>query len=71
MTHKNVVSWNLMNSGYLLGLKPDQVTASNVINAYFQCGHVDDARRMFSEISRKDEICWTTMIVGYAQNERE
>ncbi|QHN95945.1 hypothetical protein HN51_043869 [Arachis hypogaea] len=88
MTHKNVVSWNLMISGYvklgnhdecirlfnkmkLLGLKPDQVTASIVINAYFQCGHVDDARKMFSEIPKKDEICWTTMIVGYAQNGRE
>ncbi|XLT31647.1 hypothetical protein HN873_062939, partial [Arachis hypogaea] len=80
-TYKNVVSWNLMISGYvklgnhdkcfqlfnkmkLLDLKPDQVTASI-------CRHVDDARRMFSEIPRKDEICWTKMIVGYAQNRRE
>ncbi|XLR34550.1 hypothetical protein HN51_043873 [Arachis hypogaea] len=55
----------------LLGLKHDQVTASIVINAYFQCGHVDDARRMFSEIPRNDEICWTKIIVGYVQNGRE
>ncbi|RYQ96987.1 hypothetical protein Ahy_B08g092948 isoform B [Arachis hypogaea] len=61
----------LFNKMKLLGLKHDQVTASIVINAYFQCGHVDDARRMFSEIPRNDEICWTKIIVGYVQNGRE
>ena len=88
MTNKNVVSWNLMISGYvklgkpdecihlfnkmkLSGLKPDQVTVSNVLNAYFHCGRLDDARKLFSEIPKKDEICWTSMIVGYAQNGRE
>ncbi|XP_020963817.1 pentatricopeptide repeat-containing protein At2g21090-like [Arachis ipaensis] len=56
-TYKNVVSWNLMISGYVKLGNHDK--------------HVDDARRMFSEIPRKDEICWTKMIVGYAQNRRE
>ena len=88
MIDKNVVSWNLMISGYvkmgnpnecihlfnemqLSGLKPDLVTVSNVLNAYFQCGRVDDARNLFIKLPKKDEICWTTMIVGYAQNGRE
>ncbi|KHN16630.1 Pentatricopeptide repeat-containing protein [Glycine soja] len=52
-------------------LKPDLVTVSNVLNAYFQCGHAYDARNLFSKLPKKDEICWTTMIVGYAQNGRE
>ncbi|RZB95072.1 Pentatricopeptide repeat-containing protein [Glycine soja] len=55
----------------LSGLKPDLVTVSNVLNAYFQCGHAYDARNLFSKLPKKDEICWTTMIVGYAQNGRE
>ncbi|XP_068494960.1 pentatricopeptide repeat-containing protein At2g13600-like [Phaseolus vulgaris] len=88
MINKNVVSWNLMISGYVkLGkpdecihlfdemqlstLKPDIVTFSNVLNAYFQCGRVDDARNIFSKLPKIDEICWTTMIVGYAQNGRD
>lgn len=88
MIDKNVVSWNLMISGYvkmgnpnecihlfnemqLSGLKPDLVTVSNVLNAYFRCGRVDDARNLFIKLPKKDEICWTTMIVGYAQNGRE
>jgi pentatricopeptide repeat protein len=53
------------------GLKPDQVTISNVLGAYLQCGYVDEASKIFSEIKGKDKICWTTMIVGYSQNGRE
>lgn len=55
----------------LWGLKPDQVTISNVLGAYFQCGYVDEASKIFNEIKEKDKISWTTMIVGYAQNGRE
>jgi pentatricopeptide repeat protein len=62
---------HLFNKMQLSGLKPDQVTVSNVLNAYFQSGRVDDARIMFSKVAKKDEICWTTMIVGYAQSGRE
>lgn len=62
---------HLFNKMQLSGLKPDQVTLSNVLKVYVQCGHVDDARKMFNEIPKKDEICWTTMIVGYAHNGRE
>ncbi|KAI9087351.1 hypothetical protein K1719_030671 [Acacia pycnantha] len=56
---------------YLSGFKPDQITVSNVLNAYFQRGCVDDAKTMFGKITKRDEICWTTMVVGYAQNGRE
>ncbi|KAH0970533.1 hypothetical protein GBA52_022689 [Prunus armeniaca] len=53
------------------GLKPDQVTVSNILRAYFQSGNIVKARKVFDEIREKDKICWTTMIVGYAQNGRE
>ncbi|KAI5402285.1 pentatricopeptide repeat-containing protein At2g22070 [Lathyrus oleraceus] len=62
---------HLFDKMRLSGLKPDQVTVSNVLNAYFQSGRVEDAGNMFSKIAEKDEICWTTMIVGYAQSGRE
>lgn len=56
----------------LASLKPDQVTISIVLNAYFQTRRVDEARNMFREIKgKKDKVCWTTMIVGNSQNGRE
>ncbi|KAI3834958.1 hypothetical protein MKX03_025299 [Papaver bracteatum] len=72
---KNVVLWNSMISGYLknglAGVKPDLVTVSSVLGANFQSGFIDDATRTFKEIEEKDGVCWTTMIVGYAQNNKE
>ncbi|XP_017982165.1 PREDICTED: pentatricopeptide repeat-containing protein At2g22070 [Theobroma cacao] len=53
------------------GLKPDEVTVSNVLGAYFQRGLIDEASKIFGMIKNKDKVCWTTMIVGYAQNGKE
>ncbi|KAI9191866.1 hypothetical protein LWI28_014718 [Acer negundo] len=53
------------------GLRPDQVTVSNVLGAYFQRGCIDEAGRLFRVIKEKDKVCWTTMIVGYAQHGKE
>lgn len=56
----------------LANLKPDQVTISNILNAYFQAGRVEEAINLFHRIKgKKDKVCWTTMIVGYSQNGRE
>ncbi|KAK9269288.1 hypothetical protein L1049_001058 [Liquidambar formosana] len=62
---------DLFREMQLSDLKPDQVTVSNVLGAYFQSGYIDEARKTFSEIKEKDKVCWTTMIVGYAQNGKE
>ncbi|KAI3866938.1 hypothetical protein MKW92_043499 [Papaver armeniacum] len=53
------------------GVKPDLVTVSSVLGANFQSGFIDEATRIFKEIKEKDGVCWTTMIVGYAQNNKE
>ncbi|XP_059638193.1 pentatricopeptide repeat-containing protein At2g22070-like [Cornus florida] len=55
----------------LSGLKPDAITVSNVLGAFFQRGYIDEAHETFSEIKEKDKVCWTTMIVGYTQNGKE
>ncbi|KAA8523154.1 hypothetical protein F0562_009577 [Nyssa sinensis] len=62
---------DLFREMQLSGLKPDQVTVSNVLGAFFQNGYIDEARKTFSEVKEKDKICWTTMIVGYTQNGKE
>lgn len=61
----------LFSEMQLSGLKPDQVTFSNILTAYIQCGNIDEAYNTFSEIKEKDKVCWTTMIVGCAQNGKE
>lgn len=82
---KNLVSWNLMISGYLKNgqpdkcielfqkmkfsnFMPDQITFSNVLVALFQIGCIDEAIQIFRKIEGKDKVCWTTLLVGYAQN---
>ncbi|XP_021277027.1 pentatricopeptide repeat-containing protein At2g22070-like [Herrania umbratica] len=62
---------DLFRKMQLGGLKPDEVTVSNVLGAYFQRGLIDEASKIFGMIKNKDKVCWTTMIVGYAQNGKE
>ncbi|KDP35701.1 hypothetical protein JCGZ_10473 [Jatropha curcas] len=62
---------DLFHEMQVLGLRPDQFTVSNVLCAYFQSGFTDEAGKVFNEIRKKDNICWTTMIVGYVQNGKE
>ncbi|MFS7894570.1 putative tetratricopeptide-like helical domain superfamily, DYW domain-containing protein [Helianthus anomalus] len=88
MRNQNVVSWNLMISGYmknglpeksielfsemkLSGVKPDVVTNSNVLGAFFQMRRIHEAQKLFAKIEKKDTISWTTMIVGHVQNGKE
>ncbi|KAI7739458.1 hypothetical protein M8C21_012339 [Ambrosia artemisiifolia] len=55
----------------LSGVKPDVVTVSNVLGAFFQMGRIGEAQKLFAEIEKKDVISWTTMIVGHVQNGKE
>uniref|UniRef100_A0A7N0VKM3 DYW domain-containing protein n=1 Tax=Kalanchoe fedtschenkoi TaxID=63787 RepID=A0A7N0VKM3_KALFE len=52
-------------------VQPDLITNSSVIGAYFQCGCVEEAVKLFSDIKEKDRVCWTEMIVGYGHCGRE
>ncbi|KAJ4958190.1 hypothetical protein NE237_025301 [Protea cynaroides] len=53
------------------GIKPDLVTVSSVLGAFLQIGTIEEAERLFREIEKRDQVCWTTMIVGYSQNGKE
>ncbi|CAM0913138.1 unnamed protein product [Alopecurus aequalis] len=43
------------------------ITAA-MLDMYVKCGELEDARRVFDELSSVDLVLWTTMIVGYTQN---
>ncbi|KAI3721918.1 hypothetical protein L2E82_32937 [Cichorium intybus] len=52
-------------------IKPDMVTVSNILDAFFQTGKIYEAQKLFKEVEDKDVISWTTMIVGHVQNGKE
>ncbi|KAM0918405.1 hypothetical protein ACQ4PT_008952 [Festuca glaucescens] len=42
--------------------------AAAMLDMYAKCGEVEDARRVFDDLTSVDLVLWTTMIVGYTQN---
>ena len=50
--------------GYLSNL----IISSSIVDAYAKCGHIDEARKVFSEISDKDVLTWTILVTAYAKS---
>lgn len=48
----------------------DATLGNVLIGMYSKCGAMDKAREVFSELSSRDLLSWTTLIGGYAQNEQ-
>uniref|UniRef100_A0A9I9DEK7 DYW domain-containing protein n=2 Tax=Cucumis melo TaxID=3656 RepID=A0A9I9DEK7_CUCME len=51
-----------------LGFNNDLWVSSGVLDMYIKCGDMPNALELFGEISRPDEVAWTTMISGYVEN---
>ncbi|KAJ7944694.1 Pentatricopeptide repeat-containing protein [Quillaja saponaria] len=43
-------------------------TGTSLISMYSKCGDLNDAWKLFNEISRKDLVTWNAMISAYAQH---
>ncbi|KAJ4818425.1 Pentatricopeptide repeat-containing protein [Rhynchospora pubera] len=54
----------LLKAGYGSGLP----ICNSLITMYSRCGYLDDACKVFSEMSRRNVISWTSMITGYAKH---
>ncbi|XP_057868481.2 pentatricopeptide repeat-containing protein At5g39350 [Cryptomeria japonica] len=50
------------------GLQSHLFVGSNLVNMYAKCGDLNIARDVFDEIPQRDNVSWTVMIAGYAQN---
>ena len=48
-------------------LEKDVVLGASLVNMYVKCGALAKAQQVFDEIPIRDEITWTTLITGYAQ----
>eukprot|EP01018_Ginkgo_biloba_P022101 Gb_10151 [translate_table: standard] len=52
-----------------IGFEVNIFVGSALVDMYAKCGFTQDARHVFDKIPTIDVVLWTTMIVGYAQNE--
>lgn len=50
------------------GYEFDVFVGSSVLNLYAKCGKMDEAIAVFDRMPRRDLVCWTTMISGFAQS---
>ncbi|XP_057848233.2 pentatricopeptide repeat-containing protein At2g13600-like [Cryptomeria japonica] len=46
----------------------DVVVVNALLDMYVKCGSIHKARELFDKMSQRDVFSWTTMIVGYTQN---
>ncbi|XP_010490126.2 PREDICTED: putative pentatricopeptide repeat-containing protein At3g25060, mitochondrial [Camelina sativa] len=49
------------------GYKNDVFVCSSVLNLYMKFGKMDEAEVLFGKMTKRDVICWTTMVTGFAQ----
>eukprot|EP00250_Pteridium_aquilinum_P017138 c23471_g6_i1 orf=912-3110(-) len=54
----------LVDNGY----EWDLVLRTSLVNMYAKCGSIDDSRRTFGRIPKRDVVCWNTMLAACAQN---
>lgn len=50
-----------------IGIKSNTHMESTLVDMYAKCGHIENARRMFDQMCRRDSISWNAMIAGYTQ----
>ncbi|CAN6542192.1 unnamed protein product [Malus baccata var. baccata] len=47
----------------------NSAVGSSFVHMYSKCGRMEDASLMFDEITVRDVVCWTALIIGYVQND--
>ncbi|XP_047310810.1 pentatricopeptide repeat-containing protein At1g08070, chloroplastic-like [Impatiens glandulifera] len=52
------------------GWHNNMVVSTALLEMYVKCGAVEDARKVFDKMLKRDTVAWTSMISGYAQNGR-
>ena len=49
------------------GTREDVFVMAFLVNVYAKCGHMEDARKAFDNMPRRNVVAWTTLMVGYVQ----
>ncbi|ESQ37110.1 hypothetical protein EUTSA_v10002452mg [Eutrema salsugineum] len=48
------------------GYQNDVFVCSSVLNLYMKCRKVEEAEILFGKMTKRDLVCWTTMVTGFA-----
>ncbi|GJS44241.1 pentatricopeptide repeat-containing protein [Tanacetum coccineum] len=78
MSERNVVSWNMLISGYAKTgrgmsmrkgclVRREVFLSNSLVGMYSKCGRVDIARVVFEKCGEFDEVSWNSMIAGYGK----
>lgn len=51
------------------GFKSNDFVGNALVDMYGKCGYVEDARRVFDEMPKRDIALWNSMMASYAYNE--
>ncbi|KAK4853091.1 hypothetical protein QYF36_003655 [Acer negundo] len=62
-------STNIKASGVLSCIETGTQIQGALVDFYVKCGCLLEARRVFDQIEQKNVICWSALILGYAQEE--
>lgn len=52
------------------GYGSDVFVCSSVLNMFVKCGKMDEAMSVFNGMSRRDVVCWSTVIMGLVKSGR-
>ncbi|KAK7275865.1 hypothetical protein RIF29_16991 [Crotalaria pallida] len=68
--HKGSISDTKIVHGHVVktGTHQDIFVMSFLVNVYAKCGNMENARKVFDKMPRRDDIAWSTLLVGYVQN---
>eukprot|EP01018_Ginkgo_biloba_P008625 Gb_28755 [translate_table: standard] len=50
------------------GVQSDLFVGNALVDMYAKCGSIEDARKMFDKMPRRDTVSWTVIIIGYAMH---
>ncbi|KAF1868975.1 hypothetical protein Lal_00048255 [Lupinus albus] len=50
------------------GTHEDVFVMSFLVNIYAKCGNMEDARKVFDKMPRRNVVAWSTLLVGYVKN---
>ncbi|XAR48473.1 hypothetical protein NMG60_11031299 [Bertholletia excelsa] len=67
---KNSVSEAQAIHAYIIkaGADEDLFLMTFLVNVYAKCRNMDNARKVFDKLSRRNVVTWTSLMIGYIQN---
>ncbi|KAL6579371.1 hypothetical protein OROMI_009587 [Orobanche minor] len=67
---KTQIPFQIFGQAVRFGFGSDHFMRNSLLSAFAHCGLVDDARKLFDEMTNKDLVAYTALMDGYVKNAR-